>query len=64
MAKYYTQVDGRVVGFDVLYKDEKTVVRLLDEEREMQVDFAAVHASPATGEGLSSLVAGGKGYQG
>jgi len=66
MARYYVEVDGKEVGIEVLSREGRTVLRLLEdgaETPEVAADFAAIHSYVATGEGLYSLIADGKSYQ-
>jgi biotin carboxyl carrier protein len=66
MAKYYVDVDGQEIGVEVLDQEGRTVIRRLDGEQaqpEKAVDFAAVHCNIDTGEGLYSLLIGGKSHQ-
>lgn len=66
MPKYYTQLEGLEIGFDISQVHGETVVRPFTEQGEgapIAVDLAPVHANIATGEGLYSLLARGKSYQ-
>lgn len=65
MPRYYALIDGKELGFEVLPAEQGTVVRPIGEQQrqETHVDFAAVHASVDTGEGLYSILADGKSYQ-
>src|SRR5437763_1991224 len=66
MARYYVQVDGSEIGLEVSHAEGRTMIRPLSDgqpDGEIDVDFATVHADPASGEGLYSLLAGGKSYQ-
>jgi len=66
MPRYYAQLGDKEVGFEVTQDEQGTLVRVLepqDESEECHVDFAAVHASVDTGEGLYSLLSDGKSYQ-
>jgi acetyl/propionyl-CoA carboxylase alpha subunit len=64
--KYYVQVDGREIGFEVHHTEEGTTVDISGDAtpsvRE-HIDFAPVHASVDTGEGLYSLIVDGKSHQ-
>ena len=64
--KYYVRVDGHEIGFEVHHTEEGTTVDISSEgspaARE-HIDFAPVHASVGTGEGLYSLIVDGKSYQ-
>jgi len=66
MPKYYVQLEDNEIGFDVSETAEGIVVQLVDsdsEEEMRHVDFATVHATPGTGEGLYSLLVDGLSYQ-
>lgn len=66
MAKYYCVVDDQEFGVDVTRTEGRTVIRPLDsgvEGQPIDVDFAPVHMSVDTGEGLYSLIAGGRSFQ-
>lgn len=66
MPRYYTQVGNKDVGFEVTQSEHGTIVRVVEPEdavEERRVDFAAVHASVDTGEGLYSILSDGKSYQ-
>src|SRR5947209_11333274 len=66
MARYYVQVDGREVGLEVSHAEGHTVIRPIDDGeagKEIGIDFASVHADPATWAGLYSLIADGRSFQ-
>jgi acetyl/propionyl-CoA carboxylase alpha subunit len=70
MARYYVQIDGRELAFDIVQRSEDGMqgvqVRPLHDDARLPegpVDFAPVQVSPQTGEGLYSLIVGGKSYQ-
>ena len=66
MPRYYTQVGNKEIGFEVTQSEQGTIVRIVEPanaEAERHVDFAAVHASVETGEGLYSILSDGKSYQ-
>ncbi len=68
MAKYYVRFDDHEMSVDIAHTQQGTVVRMMrveqaDEHKSYQVDFAPVHISPHTGEGLYSLILDGKSYQ-
>lgn len=65
VSKYYVQLDGEDLGFEITQGPETTEVRLTDgdESKAQHVDLAAVHSNVATGEGLYSLIVEGKSYQ-
>jgi biotin carboxyl carrier protein len=64
--KYYVEVGHHEVGLEILHTQEGIIVRpieFVEGDVNTPVDFAAVHADIDTGEGLYSLIAGGKSYQ-
>lgn len=64
--RYYVRVAGREIGFDVHHTEAGTTVAADEESQQdgqAHVDFAPVHASAVTGEGLYSLIIEGKSYQ-
>lgn len=65
MARYFTELDGREVGFEIAQSHGATHLRLLDESQpqDLTVDFVPVQANIETGEGLYSLLASGKSYE-
>ncbi|HKP53490.1 MAG TPA: biotin/lipoyl-containing protein [Chloroflexia bacterium] len=66
MSKYYVDLDGKELGFEVTQGAETMEVRLIDGGEvapPLHVDLAAVHANVETGEGLYSLLVEGKSYQ-
>jgi biotin carboxyl carrier protein len=66
MTKYYVDVGNRELALEVLSREGQTAVRLLSEgaaTSEIPVDFAEIESNMQTGEGLYSLIAGGKSYQ-
>ncbi len=65
MAKYFTELNGRELGFEIAQAHGATHLRVLegDEPRDLPVDFVPVQANVETGEGLYSLLAGGKSYE-
>src|SRR5690349_21240288 len=64
MARYYVEIADAELGLEVTHTEHGTTVRPVDgQEGEHQVDFAPVHASPVTGEGLYSVILDGKSYQ-
>jgi acetyl/propionyl-CoA carboxylase alpha subunit len=66
MARYYVDVDEREIALEVLHPEGRDAIRLLHEggeTTEVAVDFAVIHANVESGEGLYSLIAGGKSYQ-
>src|SRR5947209_18737138 len=66
MTKYYVGVGDRELALEVLFREGQTTVRLLSdgaEPSDVPVDFAVIEANIETGEGLYSLIAGGKSYQ-
>lgn len=66
MPKYYAQLLDREIGLDLQETADGIVVRHIDVEAEaapLTVDFAPIHYSPTTGEGLYSLLADGTSYQ-
>lgn len=67
MAKYYAQISTQEFGLDIMESHDGLKLRDADNGDENDwkpVDFVPVHASPTTGEGLYSLLLGGKSYQG
>ena len=66
MPKYYVQLEGAEIGFDIIETAQGVVVQVVDndaEEGPTHVDFSPVHATPGTGEGLYSLLVDGLSYQ-
>ena len=66
MPKYYVQLEGDDIGFDISETAEGIVVQSVTndtEEEPRHVDFAPVHATPSSGEGLYSLLVDGLSYQ-
>lgn len=66
MPRYYVQVDDREIGFEITETAKGLVVKPVDVGEDgpgAAVDLAAVHAHPGTGEGLYSLLVGGRSYQ-
>ena len=66
MPKYYVQLDDDEISFDVRETDQGVVVQFINNdihEEPRHVDFAPVHASSSTGEGLYSLLVDGLSYQ-
>ncbi len=64
MPRYYAQVDTKEIGFDILETASGVLLKYVDAEEEgTSIDFAPVHATPSTGEGLYSLLVGGLSYQ-
>jgi biotin carboxyl carrier protein len=65
VSRYYVDLDGKELGFEIAQGAEMVEVRPLDsgEVAPMHVDLAAVHANLETGEGLYSLIIEGKSYQ-
>jgi biotin carboxyl carrier protein len=66
LARYYAQIGGGELGFEVTQTQEGTVVTRIEDEGETltsHVDFAAVHSDPDSGEGLYSVIVDGKSYQ-
>src|SRR5215210_6868990 len=66
MPRYYTQIGESELGFEVAQTEQGTLVRMIEPEEsatERHVDFAPVHASVETGEGLYSILSDGKSYQ-
>jgi biotin carboxyl carrier protein len=66
MSKYYVELEDKEFGFEVTQGPQMTQVRPLEgsaQGESADVDLAAVHAIVETGEGLYSLIAGGKSYQ-
>jgi acetyl/propionyl-CoA carboxylase alpha subunit len=64
--KYFVQLDGREIGFDIRHSDDGTTVAMSGDGVEPtteRVEFAPVHASAATGEGLYSLIIDGKSHE-
>ncbi|MEO8284904.1 MAG: biotin/lipoyl-containing protein [Chloroflexota bacterium] len=64
--RYFVEVDDREIGLEVLHTEAGTIIRPIDdglETAQIPVDFAAVHSNVETGEGLYSIIAGGKSYQ-
>ena len=66
MPKYYVQLQGDEIGFDISETSQGVVVQVVDRDADGEmrhVDFAPVHATPGTGEGLYSLLVDGLSYQ-
>jgi biotin carboxyl carrier protein len=66
MTKYFVGVGEKDLALEVLHRQGQTTVRLLGdggESSEIPVDFAVIESNLETGEGLYSLIAGGKSYQ-
>jgi|SRR5687768_2736746 len=66
MTKYYVQTEDAEFGFDIVETAHGLHVSALATDDVVEprvVDFAPVHANPATGEGLYSLLADGLSYQ-
>lgn len=66
--KYYIHLGEKEYGLEIVQSETGTVVRPLDSangtaEGATLVDFVPVHANLNTGEGLYSIIAGGKSYQ-
>jgi biotin carboxyl carrier protein len=66
--KYYVQLGETEYGLEIVHTEAGTIVRPLEgedgrQEAETPVDFAPVHSNLDTGEGLYSILAGGKSYQ-
>jgi biotin carboxyl carrier protein len=64
--RYYVRVAGREIAFDIHHTEVGTTVDVSEEARQHaseHVDFAPVHASVETGEGLYSLIVDGKSHQ-
>jgi biotin carboxyl carrier protein len=64
--KYYVRVGGREIGFDIHHTEAGTSLEISEDGRMVsaeRVDFAPVHSSPDTGEGLYSLIMDGMSYQ-
>ena len=66
MPRYYVQVDDREIGFEITETAQGLVLKPVDVREDgtgAAVDLAAVHEHPGTGEGLYSLLVGGRSYQ-
>ncbi len=66
VARYYVQLGEREFAFEITQAGGNTLIAPLETEDNtapFEVDFAAVHSNPRTGEGLYSLLADGKSYQ-
>ncbi len=65
MSKYYVEVGGHEIGLEITQGSEATEIRTLDDghAEAILVDLAHVHSNIETGEGLYSLIIGGKSYQ-
>src|SRR5688500_6073766 len=66
MPRYYIQIDDKELDFDVKETTEGTLVQPVSENDGLEarsVDFAPVHFTPGSGEGLYSLIVDGLSYQ-
>jgi len=66
MSKYYVEVEGRDLGFEVFQGEAMTELRPVESGSDapaVHVDLAPVHSNIETGEGLYSLIVDGKSYQ-
>ncbi len=68
MARYYVQIESMEIAMDVRENEGGTTIQILGEDEAAEAlpvhtDFASVHSSIDTGEGLYSLIADGKSYQ-
>lgn len=66
MPKYYVQLEDNEIGFDVSETAQGVIVQLVAQDADedpRHVDFAPVHATSGTGEGLYSLLVNGNSYQ-
>jgi acetyl/propionyl-CoA carboxylase alpha subunit len=64
--RYFVQLAGREIGFDIHHSDDGTTVAVNGdgvEQRTDRVEFAPVHVSAATGEGLYSLIVDGTSHE-
>jgi biotin carboxyl carrier protein len=64
--KYYVEIGRTEIGLEITQTQQGTLVRpieQLDTDEATPVDFAVVHANVDTGEGLYSIIAGGRSYQ-